>query len=52
MSNPFEYFTNNDSDDEKFTTTPTELKNKRTHAEKRVYKQQQGTTTTQKSTGN
>jgi len=41
MSNPFEYFTNNDSDDEKYQKTPAEHKTKRTHAEKRTYKQQQ-----------
>lgn len=46
MSNPFEFFANNDSDDEKYQTTSNEQKPKRTHADKRVYKQQQ--TTTQK----
>ena len=51
MSNPFEYFTNNDSDDEKYQTTPNDQKPKRTHAEKRVYKQQQ-TTTQKPATGN
>jgi hypothetical protein len=39
MSNPFEYFANDD-DDEKFTPTSSaaEQKPKRTHAEKRAYK--------------
>ena len=51
MSNPFEFFTNNDSDDEKYQTTRTEQKPKRTHAEKRIYKQTQQTPA-QNSTGN
>lgn len=44
MSNPFEFFTSNDSDDQKYQNTPSENKPKRTHAEKRLYKQQQQTT--------
>lgn len=32
MSNPFDYFASNDSDDEKYQTTPSHQKPKRTHA--------------------
>ena len=40
MSNPFEFFAGDDEDD-KYNPVAAEHKQKRTHAEKRIYKQQQ-----------
>ena len=42
MSNPFEYFAN-DEEDDTYQQVPAQQKPKRTHAEKRAYKQQQET---------
>jgi len=40
MSNPFEYFAN-DEEDDTYQKVATDNKPKRTHAEKRMFKQQQ-----------
>ena len=41
MSNPFEFFAGDDDEDSNFRPVAVEHKQKRTHAEKRMYKQQQ-----------
>ena len=41
MSNPFEFFAGDDDEDSNFRPVASEQKPKRTHAEKRMYKEQQ-----------